>query len=147
LVSSAYSPVDVHSGLTSARSLMKSKKSIGPKMLPCGTPEVTGDHDEEIECPSGYFFLHISTWYDINGCPRFLVMHHKVTSLSVIIQMELPEIPFSGESCGYNPQRLYNELSRSKFEDKVSLTNHITKRCTCAVKRCLWPSMYCSDAL
>jgi hypothetical protein len=52
-------------------------------------------------------------------------MHHKVTSLSVIIQMELPEIPFSGEFCGFNPQRLYNELSRSKFEDKVSLTNHI----------------------
>ena len=46
LVSSAYSPVDVDSGMTSGKSLMKSKKSIGPKMLPCGTPEVTGDHDE-----------------------------------------------------------------------------------------------------
>ena len=30
-VSSAYSPVDVDSGMTSGRSLMKSKRSIGPK--------------------------------------------------------------------------------------------------------------------
>ena len=62
LVSSAHSPVDVHSGMTSGRSLMKSKKSIGPKMLPCGTPEVKGDHDEAAPCnalvgdsfPNGY---------------------------------------------------------------------------------------------
>ena len=46
MVSSAHIPVDVDSGMTSGKSLMKSKKSIGPKMLPCGTPEVTGDHDE-----------------------------------------------------------------------------------------------------
>jgi hypothetical protein len=45
-VSSAYSPVDVDSGVASGRSLMKSKKSIGPKMLPCGMPEVTGDRGE-----------------------------------------------------------------------------------------------------
>ena len=48
LVSSAYSPVYVDSGMTSGRSLTKSKKSIGPKMLPCGTPEVTGDHEEPV---------------------------------------------------------------------------------------------------
>ena len=46
LVSSAYSPDDADSGMTSGKSLMKSKKSIGPKMLPCGTPEVTKDLDE-----------------------------------------------------------------------------------------------------
>ena len=25
---------------------MNRRKSMGPKMLPCGTPEVTGDHSE-----------------------------------------------------------------------------------------------------
>ena len=50
LVSLAYSPVDVDSGMTSGISLTKSKKSTGPKMLPGGTPEVTGDHDEAAPC-------------------------------------------------------------------------------------------------
>jgi hypothetical protein len=40
-VSSAYSPVEVVGGITSGRSLMNRRKSMGPKILPCGTPEVT----------------------------------------------------------------------------------------------------------
>ena len=42
-VSSAYSPLEVVGGITSGRSLINRRKSMGPKILPCGTPEVTGD--------------------------------------------------------------------------------------------------------
>ena len=44
--SSAYKPDDVAWGMTSGRSLINKRKSMGPRMLPCGTPEVIGDHPE-----------------------------------------------------------------------------------------------------
>ena len=43
LVSSAYREGLVSFSINSGRSLMKIMKSKGPRMLPSGTPEVTGD--------------------------------------------------------------------------------------------------------
>jgi hypothetical protein len=40
-VSSAYKAAVVLSGIESGRSLMNTTKSMGPKILPCGTPDVT----------------------------------------------------------------------------------------------------------
>ena len=44
--SSAYSAEFVLGETLSGRSFMNMTKSNGPRMLPCGTPDVTGDHAE-----------------------------------------------------------------------------------------------------
>jgi hypothetical protein len=41
-VSSAYIASEEPLDITSGRSFMKTAKSIGPRILPCGTPEITG---------------------------------------------------------------------------------------------------------
>ena len=40
LILSAHNTADVVAGIMSRRSLMKSRKSLGPTVLPCGAPEV-----------------------------------------------------------------------------------------------------------
>jgi hypothetical protein len=41
-VSSAYIASEEYWDIASGRSFMKKAKSIRPKILPCGTPEITG---------------------------------------------------------------------------------------------------------
>ena len=40
-MSSAYKAASESSGMTSGRSFMNKTNSIGPRILPCGTPDVT----------------------------------------------------------------------------------------------------------
>ena len=49
LVSSAYRDAVFAFGKMSGRSLIKIKKRIGPSMLPCGTPDVTGAQCDEAQ--------------------------------------------------------------------------------------------------
>ena len=47
LLSSAYSAMVLSEQTTSGKSLMKITKNSGPRIEPCGTPEVISDKEEE----------------------------------------------------------------------------------------------------
>ena len=49
VVSSAYVPRPVPSGSTSSQSFVYKITSLGPRILPCGTPDVISDDEED--CP------------------------------------------------------------------------------------------------
>ena len=59
-MSSAYSAVKVSFGTAVGRSLMKSRESIDPNMLPCGAPDVICDYRHAASSiAKGYIELEI----------------------------------------------------------------------------------------